>query len=254
MLHLFHRTGHKKETRTLKIKVQDVTVRQDKNLFVVPLHSKTVKRVSSSGKASDFYTSAELETSGVCSTSRNEILVTTKSVQFSQKKRPRARSKPSVMRLSQTGTVIWDIKTKGADPFIKPGKLTVSKVGDICVIDAEKSREHVVILAPDGELKGKYYGVKDPILNRPFDPKDVCFDNNGLIYVADLANSAVHVLDKNGNFHHFLITQRDGIMYPSALTCDSDGFVWVGSSTGVVYVFDVNSDGLVPISYRKPSN
>ena len=43
-------------------------------------------------------------------------------------------------------------------------------------------------------------------------------------------------------------------MYPSALTCDSDGFVWVGSSTGVVYVFDANSDGLVPISYRKPSN
>ena len=253
LLHLYHRTGHKKETRTLKIKVQDVTIRQDKNVFVIPLHSKTVKRVSSSGRATDFYTSAELETSGICATSRYEILVTTKSVQFSQKKRPRARSKPSVMRLSHKGEVIWDIKTKGADPFVKPGKLAVAKSGDICVIDAERSREHVVILTPDGELKGKYYGVKDPILGRAFDPKDVCYNANGFIYVADLANSAVHVLDKVGNFHHFLFTQRDGMMYPSSLTCDSDGFVWVGCSTGVVYVFEVNSDDLTPISHRKPS-
>ena len=253
LLHLYHRNGHKKETRTLKIKIQEVAVRQDKSVFIIPLHSKTVKRVSSTGRATDFYTSADLETSGLCATSRYEILVTTKPVQFSQKKRPRARSKPSVIRLSQTGEIIWDIKTKGADSFVKPDRLAVGKNGDISVIDAEKSREHVVILSPDGELKGKYYGVKDPILSRAFDPRDVCYDANGFIYVADLVNSAVHVLDKQGNFHHFLINHRDGIMYPSALACDTDGFVWVGSSTGVVYVFDVSRDDQTPITSRKPS-
>lgn len=253
LLHLYHRNGHKKETRTLKVKVEDVTVRQDKSLFLIPYLSQSVKRVSSTGKLTDFYTSSDLETSGLCATSRFEILVTTKAIQFSQKKKPRARSRPSVIRLTQTGEIIWDIKNKGADPFVKPGRLTVGKNGDICVIDAEPSREHVVILSPDGELKGKYYGVKDPILSRSFDPKDICYDANGFIYVADLVNSAVHVLDKQGNFLHFLIDCRDGILYPSALACDTDGFIWVGCSTGMVHVFNIVKEENVQTTNRKQS-
>ena len=254
LLHLYHRNGHKKETRTLNTKVDDVAVRQDKSLFIIPYQSQSVKRVSSSGRLTEFYSSPELATGGLCATSRFEILVTTKSVQISQKKRPKARVRPSVLRLTQTGELIWDIKTKGADPFVKPGRLDVGKHGDICVIDAEPSREHVVILSPDGELKGKYYGVKDPILTKPFDPKDVCYDKNEFIYVADLVNSAVHVLDKQGNFHHFLITSNDGIMYPSALACDTDGFIWTGCSSGTVYIFDVNPPVKPQLSSRKTSD
>ena len=253
LLHLYHRNGHKTETRALNSKVEDMAVRQDKSVFIIPYQSQTVKRVSATGKLTDFYSSADLATSGLCATSRFEILVTTKDVQKSQKKKPRARARPSVMRLTQTGDVIWDIKTKGADPFIKPGRLTVGKNGDICVIDAEPSREHVAILSPDGELKGLYYGVKDPILSRPFDPRDVCYDSNGYVYVADLVNSAVHVLDKQGIFHHFLFTKQDGIMYPSALTCDTDGFIWVGCASGTVHIFEVTKSQKPQASPRKSS-
>ena len=253
LMHLYHRNGFKKETRTLNTKVEDIAVRQDKSVFIVPYQSQMIKRVSTAGKLTDFYSSLELATSGICATSRSEILITTKPVEISQKKRPRARARPSVMRLTQTGEIIWDIKNKGADPFVKPGRLNVSKNGDICVIDGETSREHVVILTPDGKLRGKYYGVKDPILARAFDPKDVCYDKNGFIYVADLVNSAVHVLDKQGNFHHFLFTSKDGIQYPSALACDTDGFVWSGCATGYVFIFDVNHLEQSQVSSRKPS-
>lgn len=236
ILHLYHRNGHKKESKSVSEKVSMMCIRHDKTVLVIPHLSKSILKMTPSGKMTTFLT-FELEIGGFCSTSRNEILITTTPVQKSQKKGPRPRRSPSILRVSQSGETIWEIKVKGTDPFIKPSKIEVNVNGDICVLDLEPSREHLVILTPDGEEKKRYYGIKDRVLVHPFEPKDVCCDKAGNIYIADIRNSAVHVLDKHGNFQHFLFTKYDGNQYPSAITCDSEGFLWVGFSSGAIRVY-----------------
>ena len=239
ILHLYHRNGHKKETKTLGEKITMMCMRQDKSFLVIPQFSRSVFKLAPSGKMTTFLT-FELEIGGFCSTSRNEILITTTPIQKSQKKGPRPRKTPSVLRFSQSGDRLWEIKVKGTDPFIRPSKIEVNINGDICVLDHEASKEHLVILAPDGEEKKRYYGIQDKALDHPFEPKDICCDKNGFIYLPDVRNSAVHVLDKCGNFHHFLFTKNDGNKFPCAITCDSDNFIWVGLSSGAIRVYKVD--------------
>lgn len=238
LMHLYHRNGHKKETKTLSTKIDTLSVRQDGTILLVPHQSQSINKLASTGKLTDFI-SFELAPGGICCTSRNETLLTTAHITKSHKKGPRPRKRPSILRLSQTGVIIWEIKTKGTDPLLKPSRIVVNKTGDICVIDQEPARDHVVLFSPDGTEKRRYYGVQNKVLLHPFDPKDLCCDRNGYIYIADLHNSAVHVLDKSGNFVRFLLTRSDGAQFPSALTCDLEGFIWVGFSSGQIRIFNV---------------
>ncbi|XP_052775801.1 uncharacterized protein LOC128213786 [Mya arenaria] len=239
MLYLYHRNGHKKEARSISLKLTLIARREDKTILAVPHLAQAVYKMSPTGSLAQFL-SFDLQVGGVCCTSRSETLVTTTPIQRSQKKGPRPRKVPSVIRFSQTGEVIWCIKNKGVDPFVRPSKVAVNKNGDICVLDHEPSREHVVFLSPDGEEKRRYYGVQHPDLVHPFAPRDVCCDRKGHVYVADLHNSVVHVLDKTGRFSHFLFKKHDGNPYPVAIACETDGFVWVGLSSGAIRIYDTN--------------
>ena len=236
---LYHRNGHKKESRTLSTKLDMMWLRQDGVWLVIPALSQSIFRLSQSGKLTEFI-SFELAPGGVCCTSRNETLVCTMPIQKSQKKGPRPRQRPGILRLGQTGDKIWEIKTKGSDPFVHPYRISVNKNRDICVIDLEPQKEHVVILSPDGEEKCRYYGVTNKAIPKSFDPRGICCDKKGQIYIADMHSGAVHVLNAQGNFSHFLLTMQDGAGYPSTVACDSNGFVWVGFSSGMVRVYDVD--------------
>ncbi|XP_045158431.2 uncharacterized protein LOC123524351 [Mercenaria mercenaria] len=239
ILHLYHRNGHKKESKTISEKVSMMCLRQDRTFLVTPQFSRSIFKMAPSGKMTTFLT-FELEIGGFCSTSRNEILVTTTPIQKSQKKGPRPRRTPSVLRFGQSGEALWEIKVKGIATFVKPSKIEVNVNGDICVLDHETSKEHLIILSPDGEEKKRYYGIQDKVLDHPFEPKDICCDKEGFIYIADVRNNTVHVLDKHGNFHHFLFTKHDGNKYPCAIACDSEGFLWVGLSSGAIRVYKLD--------------
>lgn len=241
LLHLYHRNGHKKETKSISANIHMLCTRQDKTILAVPQFSKTVYKMAPSGKLTPFV-SFELEIGGICCTGRSEILLTTTPVQKSHKKGPQPRTTPSVLRINHLGEKIWEFKVKGTDPYVKLSKITVNKNGDICVLDNEQSKEHVVILSPDGEEKKRYYGVQDKVLANHFEPKDICCDKNGFIYITDIRNCAVHVLDKHGVFNHFLFTKHDGNQYPGSIMCDSDGFIWVGLASGTVLVFNPETD------------
>ena len=199
-------------------------------MLAVPDRSQTMFKFSSSGKLTKF-ASFELEIGGICCTSRSETLVTTRFIQKSQKKGPKPRKVPSVSRLNHMGDVIWCITAKGDDRFVNPSKIVVNINGDIVLIDNEPSREHVVILSPDGEEKKRYHGTGHTTLDNDFEPKDICCDSKGNIYIADLHNSLVHVLDKTGIFSHFLFSKADGYQYPVAMASEPDGFVWVQFSS-----------------------
>lgn len=237
IIYLYHRTGHKETWRTISTGLEMMAIREDRVTFVVPELSKTIFKMAATGRLSRFI-SFELEIGGICCTSRCETLVTTTPIKKSHKKGPKPRSVPSVLRLNQEGEVIWSIKHKGTEAFVKPSKIAVNVNGDICVLDLEPSRPHLVILSPDGEERKRYFGVQDKVLSHPFEPKDICCDRSGFIYLLDLHNSAVHVLDKQGNFKYFLFTKDDGYRYPSAIAYESDGFVWVGFSCGAIRIFD----------------
>ena len=238
VIYLYQRTGVKKDWRTISSRLGHIAFRDDKVILVVPELSQTIFKMASSGRLTPFM-SFELEIGGICTTSRYETLVTTTPLQKSHKKGPRPIHIPSILRISREGEVIWSIRHKGTDAFVRPTKITVNSNGDICVLDLEPTREHLVILSPDGEERKRYFGVQDKVLAHPFEPKDVCCDGKGHIYVADLQNCAVHVLDKHGNFQHFLFTKDDPYPYPVALTCESGKFIWVGLITGAVRVFDI---------------
>jgi len=237
-LYWYHRNGRKKESKAISTAISQLVRRDDRTTLALPHLAQAVFKMSPTGVLTPFYM-CELQIGGICCTSRSETLLTATPVQRSRKKGPRARKVPSVIRLSHSGEVIWCIKNKGVDPFVQPSKITTNVNGDICLLDLEPLREHVVILSPDGEERKRYYGVQHADLDHVFEPRDLACDRLGNIYVADLHNSAVHVLDKTGNFTHFLFTRRDGNQYPVSVTCETDGFLWVGLSSGAVRVYDI---------------
>ena len=62
-------------------------------------------------------------------------------------------------------------------------------------------------------------------------PHDVCFDKNGLVYVADRLNHRIQIFNEQGEF----ITQWSGLHWPNALCIDSEEVIYVVEMGGVFF-------------------
>lgn len=51
----------------------------------------------------------------------------------------------------------------------------------------------------------------------------VCTDQWGQIFIGDMNNHRVHLLNHRGEFQGFIVTALDGVMFPQALTIDNQG-------------------------------
>jgi hypothetical protein len=63
-------------------------------------------------------------------------------------------------------------------------------------------------------------------------PLAVCCTKHSNIIATDSAKHAVEIISDNGEFLHFLITEKGGCLSPLSLGKDIDDKIWIGCANG----------------------
>lgn len=83
------------------------------------------------------------------------------------------------------------------------------------------------------DIESEYHGYTVP----QFDPRGITCDRHGHVIVCDYSSNMVHLLDKNGRFLMYLLTEADGIFGPTSVAVDRAGLLWVGGGDATVKIF-----------------
>jgi sugar lactone lactonase YvrE len=114
-------------------------------------------------------------------------------------------------------------------PVISPIHVQVNSKGEIYAIDGRDRR--IAIFNPDGTGKG-YLSAKGSPVSRKMVPRSFKIDRNDKIYILDLADGVVLILDSDGNYlRHVPFPEPAGFF--SDLAVDSKGTVFLVDSTEV---------------------
>nr|XP_034320354.1 uncharacterized protein LOC105317671 [Crassostrea gigas] len=140
-----------------------------------------------------------------------------------------------VARYNKTSKEIQNTQkdSKGQGIYISyPHFITENINGDICVSDYDKNA--VVLINKMGQHKFTYTGQ-----GSKFRPFGICTDIVGHILVCDNESNTVHLLDQDGQFLSFLLTEEHGIYNPLSVCVDADNNLHVGQyNTNKVKVYE----------------
>lgn len=140
-----------------------------------------------------------------------------------------------IMRLNSIGEIKDTIeKDKNNDNLYRnPVFITENNNGDIVVSDLNRC---LVVTDRGGKHRFSYTG--HPI-ESGLSPCGTCTDVFSNIVVCDIRTNTVQIIDKDGTFMYFILTESNGIFEPWGLCCDIiSHLLWVGSkSTNKVKVF-----------------
>lgn len=140
-----------------------------------------------------------------------------------------------IMRLNSIGEIKDTIeKDKNNDNLYRnPVFITENNNGDIVVSDLNRC---LVVRDRGGKHRFSYTG--HPI-ESGLSPCGTCTDVFSNILVCDIRTNTVQIIDKDGTFMYFILTESNGISEPWGLCCDIiSHLLWVGSkSTNKVKVF-----------------
>ena len=112
--------------------------------------------------------------------------------------------------------------------------------GDIIVGD--DYRQLVTAVSPDGKVLWKYcpHGAG----SRAFFPSSICVDPQGYIFIADLYNEKVYMLDSSGKYLKTLLARGDGLKGgPGAIAVDGRGVLAVADEEKSVKLFQYAENG-----------
>ena len=106
---------------------------------------------------------------------------------------------------------------------------------DILVIDHLKEwKGRLHILNNKGVMRHSYNGTSQ-LDKYEFHPGSVCCDDQCRIIVADISNSALHLLSPRGELLQLLMTRNDGLVQPFSVRLCA-GLLWIGTYRGKVIV------------------
>jgi DNA-binding beta-propeller fold protein YncE len=110
--------------------------------------------------------------------------------------------------------------------------------GDILVGD--DSKQLLTAMSPDGRILWRFC----PSGDRHFFPSSVCVDDVGYVFVADLYNEKVYMLDSSGKFLKTLLSRGHGLKGgPGALAVDKHGHLYVADEERTIKVFKYGENG-----------
>ncbi|KAJ8311165.1 hypothetical protein KUTeg_011282 [Tegillarca granosa] len=187
-------------------KVFDVLVTRNGELLVTDscllLRSK-VKILTKDGNFTDIYSTTGYKTFGMTETDTGNVIVGLSSLVDGK-----------LVEMTTEGTEMRTMKYDSIDNtklFDYPYSLIVD--------DYTKT----VVVVDQGGHKKATYDAKNENLTKPFHPRFIATDKLGQIFISDYENSVVHLLDKDGVFLEFLISDKNGCSEPFGLSIDSWG-------------------------------
>ena len=213
-LQLMDSNGLVKQTINISHKMEAMALTSDGDLFLADYWNNCIKCVSKQKKiTTPFKTTSNPW--GLCCLHNDEIAVTF----FNE-------SIVTVFnRKGQIRQMLDHIKCR------YPRKIAVNKLNkNIYICDHKSpyiaSAGKVIAVGADGQILHKYSGQGDSKII----PVDVCTDQWGHVLIADRANYRVHILDQEGRFIQYILNRKQGLVFPTAIDVDKEGYLWVGGN------------------------
>ena len=235
-------TTTKSVTKTIKLpKVYDheidgIAITRHEDVIMSHYKTKCLWKWSKETNGISILYSNGLYPYGLCSTSNDSVLVCLNETDpHDDVNKWTPKSKRIIAEVDYNGHKIKELD--GATLQLKfPIRVAQSPSGDIAVVDHFLSDDCCVMVASyDGKVKSVYKGQE---MECPFDPMYISYDQDCRLLVCDYQSSAIHMLDKNGDFLKFLL--KNAGLNPFSFSIYEDR-MWVGTDSGIVCVYALNS-------------
>lgn len=125
-----------------------------------------------------------------------------------------------------------DYRHKGQLLFTWPYYVTCNTQGEIVVSDCQ-SKNGIICLYRNGKVRYEANLNQDVIK----DPRGICTDRFGNIFIADKTGNAVHCLNNEGDYQSVLINEADGLQSPIAVCLSPFGQLVVTQENGDIKVY-----------------
>ena len=221
--------------QTIDITPQNISCDKDGRVYMCFYNTRWISMLTTDNCVADIANIAPLCPNSLCATQSGDILVAVVDVGFSDSDKC---EKSYIARLDNLGREQQRIQ------FEEDGKTRLfryavyvdeNKNGDIVVIDKiERFQGRLHVLSGKGKVQYSYNGTSK-LKKCGFSPASVCCDNQCRIIVADVWNSALHLLNARGELLQLLMTEKDGLVNPFSLGL-CEGFLWIGMYDGNVIV------------------
>lgn len=231
---LYTKTGQCRAHVKSGFEVGDIFVASDESVMMSFPSQRKIRRMTSNGQITDF-ANLPMYPAGVTQTENGDVLVCAMEKLGESVKGP--ESKGAILRVNNFGRMEKFDKERQTTLFKRPIRVAVNANKDVIVSEWAKGNDHVVALTADGKMKWKYCGPSTVELAEQFVPNALACDKYCQILIADSHNRAIHLVDKDGHFIKLLLTAKDGLGEPWSVAVDSEGFLWVGDTEGVVKVY-----------------
>ena len=219
-LQLMDRDGSVRDNINTDFDFLDITITSAGDLLLTDCDNNCIKSVSRHKFVSTLFRTSG-KPWGLCCLHNGDIVVT-------------LRDNSKVLVYSSNG----QIKQKMDDiKFRCPMSVSVNKVNqDIYICDYEKdsfdSPGKVLAIGDNGQLQYEYTGQS----SSKFIPVEVCTDHMGHVLITDCKNEFVHIMDREGQFIQYILTEQQGLSLPNTISVDEEGYVWVGECNRCVKV------------------
>ncbi|XP_060063929.1 E3 ubiquitin-protein ligase TRIM45-like [Ylistrum balloti] len=235
VLHLFTLEGACKKTVSFSHVLDDVTYMSGRG-YLTSNGAKMVRAVDANGRKS-VYTKAEMCVRGiVADTTKNLLFVSCveNDVFFDGK-------------LDDISSIISIEKNEGiaSIPMSRdvpyPARLALNNNN---IIISDWVAQAVIIQDNQGKTTACYQGDKDNEGKKTdFNPRGICVDENGYIYVVDIETDTIQMLDSTGKYQKDFLNKDDGLESPWSVACDAASRLWVGSQNGTIMIFNLSLTG-----------
>ena len=222
-----------------KVQPQDLCCDKTGNLYICHFDGGWISRLTPDQHVKDIVNTMPLRPFSLCITQSGDILVALVDVSIADFKKCK---QTYIARLDNIG------REKQRIQFEEDGKTRLfqyttyvveNKNNDIVVLDhIGKYQGRLYILNDKGAIKHSYSGTSQ--LDAIFNSYSVCCDDQCRIIVADMDNSAFHLLNPRGDLLQLLMTEKDGLVLPYSVGL-CDGLLWIGTREGKVIVAEYNA-------------
>lgn len=173
---------------------------------------------------------------GICKSKDGNILVSFIDFIDANRFTPDGKSSRFVSRITTKAETInvYEFDDEGKRLFVAPTSVAENTNMDMCVINkTSDNRGHLVILDYTGRLKVKYRGRRQ---DAEFYPAVVKCNHVGHVILSERHYKTVHILDSEGTFLQYLLTEKSFPETPFSLAIDNSGAVWVGCLNSQIYL------------------
>lgn len=192
----------------------DITVTKDGVLVYTDWEDGSINIVKG-GKVEGLVKLTEWKPQAICCTYTNELLVAIKMADHTQSKIVRYHDCKVTQEIQYN-----DSRTP---LYANPAFVEENKNCDIIVSDW--TNQVVVVVTRLGKFRFSYTGNLQTSKNKKFNPFGLATDSQSHILISDCDNFVVHLIDKNGQFLHYI--EGCHLQYPWGLCIDKSNVLFV---------------------------